>query len=377
MRSINEGEGRDARREPPRRALPTIAGLASLSALIPAVGGRSGSPEQILGLAAAAGFLWCAVVTARNPSIQAGVGMAVAVIALTYLAAELGIVLFTRAALAGGSPDVAAATSWAPVLLIAGWVLFDAGANLRAIVIAYYAALAAPEVVFGIVRGPAALVGTLNVTGPLLLASLAATVLLAEAARLRDQFAASRAAQHVMETMALTDPLTELPNRRSLMMELTREIALAARFGLPLAVIEFDLDNFKEINDVYGHQAGDRVLVAVASSTQRRLRATDFVGRLGGEEFLILAPGTALPEATRLADELRLSLHGRPMARDRAWVTASFGVTVYERGDTPETMFARADAALYSAKRGGRNRVEPAPARSAAAQAVEREGGRD
>ncbi|HEV2440307.1 MAG TPA: GGDEF domain-containing protein [bacterium] len=348
-----------------------------MSALIPAVGGRSGSPEQILGLAAAAGFLWCAVVTARNPSIQAGVGMAVAVIALTYLAAELGIVLFTRAALAGGSPDVAAATSWAPVLLIAGWVLFDAGANLRAIVIAYYAALAAPEVVFGIVRGPAALVGTLNVTGPLLLASLAATVLLAEAARLRDQFAASRAAQHVMETMALTDPLTELPNRRSLMMELTREIALAARFGLPLAVIEFDLDNFKEINDVYGHQAGDRVLVAVASSTQRRLRATDFVGRLGGEEFLILAPGTALPEATRLADELRLSLHGRPMARDRAWVTASFGVTVYERGDTPETMFARADAALYSAKRGGRNRVEPAPARSAAAQAVEREGGRD
>jgi diguanylate cyclase (GGDEF)-like protein len=160
--------------------------------------------------------------------------------------------------------------------------------------------------------------------------------------------------------MAHTDPLTELPNRRSLMAELTREAAVAARFGLPLAVIEFDLDHFKEINDVYGHQTGDQVLVAVTRQVQRRLRATDVVGRLGGEEFLILAPGNSAAEATRLAEELCHSLRERPMARDRAWVTGSFGVTVYEAGDTADAILARADAALYAAKRNGRNQVATA-----------------
>lgn len=369
------GDVRDAPLEPRWSGPSTILVLAGLSALIPVVQGRSGSPAQILGLAAAGGFLWCALFTVLHRSIRTGVGIAVAAIGFSYLAVQLGLMLFTRGVVAAGRPDLVAAASWAPVLLITGWVLFDTGAGLRAVAIAYYAALATPEIVFGIVRGPGALLGTLTLMGPIFLAGVAATVLLVEAARLREQLAASRTAQQVMETMALTDPLTELPNRRSLMTELARELALSARFGLPVAVIEFDLDNFKEINDVYGHQAGDRVLIAVASSVQRRLRATDVIGRLGGEEFLILAPGTALPEATRLADEFRLALHGRPMARDRAWVTASFGITVYEPGDTPEAMLARADAAMYAAKRGGRNRVEPAPAQGTAAPAVERERG--
>jgi diguanylate cyclase (GGDEF)-like protein len=360
---MNGEEGRNTGEARRRRAFLTILGLGGLTALLPMVQGRPGSSDGLLGLAVAAGLLWCALVTQRSRSIPPGVRLAVPTITLTYLAMQLGIQLLTRAGAPGERWHLAVAASWAPLVLVTAWLLFDTGTRLRALVLGYYAALLAPAVLFGIVRGPAALLGTLGVMGPLLLASVAATVLLVEMSRLREQYAASRTAQHGMELMAHTDPLTELRNRRSLMLELTREMAVAARFALPLAVIEFDLDHFKEINDVYGHQTGDRVLVAVARYTERRLRATDIVGRLGGEEFLILAPGTAMPDATRVAEELRSSLTERPMANDRAWVTASFGVTVYEPGDTPEAMLARADKALYAAKREGRNRVVAAPFR--------------
>ncbi|HLY21570.1 MAG TPA: GGDEF domain-containing protein [bacterium] len=247
--------------------------------------------------------------------------------------------------------------AWAPIVLITTWLLVEGAVCRRIAIITYYLAVVVPPAVLWTVRGPAAALATLGPTGALLLTSAAVSIVLAELARQREKSVESLAAQEVLERMAHTDALTELPNRRSLMAELNRETAVATRFGLPLAVIEFDLDHFKDVNDVYGHQTGDRVLVALARHVRRRLRATDVVGRMGGEEFLILAPGNSIAEAARLAEEICESLRERPMAGDRAWITASFGVAVYESGDTADAILVRADAALYEAKRGGGNRV--------------------
>jgi diguanylate cyclase (GGDEF)-like protein len=356
-RSLAMTEMRDGPPAQRRRLLPAILGLGALSALAQALSGYPRSPVQMLGLVAAAGYFWSTLIALRNRQIAAGLRIGVAAVSLTYLGIQLGTVLFSRAIVPGSGSRLEAAVSWAPLALITVWFLFDETPSRRVAVIAYYLAVAAPEVIFGLARGPAAMLAAVDVTGPLLLASVALTIVLAEMTRLHDKFAAARAAQDVLARMAHTDALTELPNRRSLMADLAREAAVADRFGLPLAVIEFDLDHFKEINDAYGHQTGDRVLVAVARHVQGRLRATDVLGRLGGEEFLILAPGNSVAEATHLAEELCQSLRERPMAGDRAWVTGSFGVTVHESGDTADVILARADAALYAAKRDGRNRV--------------------
>jgi len=349
-------EVRDAPEAQRPHVTPTVLGLAALSAL------AQGLNEHVLALrlftlAVAAGCLSGSFMALRGRRIGSGLKIGIAAASLVFLVIQLAIALLGRRIGSGAAWEVAVAAGWAPFPLIMMWLLFERAAHRRAAVSAYYVALVLPAVAFGIGRGPAAAPGALSLGASLVLAGAAATIVLAELTRLHETFAVSWAAREALERMAHTDPLTELPNRRSLMTDLTREAAVAARFGLALAVIEFDLDHFKEVNDVYGHQAGDQVLVAVARHVQRRLRATDVVGRLGGEEFLILAPGNTIAEATDLAEEICRSLHERPMAGDRGWVTGSFGVTAYEPGDTADAILARADAALYTAKRGGRNRV--------------------
>lgn len=345
----------DAQRQ---RLLPIVLGLGAVFVVVQVLTGQSRTP--VPALAVGAGYLWCALVAFRGGRSAEWLRIVVTVFAVAYLAIQLGLVLFAGSSAAGNGSDFAVVATWAPFALLGAWLLLDERVNRWGAVIAYYLALLLPEAAFVVRRGSETASSALHQMGPLVLASVVLTIVLAELTRLQGRFAASQAAQDVLERMAHTDPLTELPNRRSLMAELTREAAVAARFGLPLAVIEFDLDHFKEINDVYGHQTGDQVLVAVTRHVQRRLRATDVVGRLGGEEFLILAPGNSAAEATRLAEELCQSLRERPMARDRAWVTGSFGVTVYEPGDTGDAILARADAALYAAKRNGRNQVATA-----------------
>ncbi len=296
----------------------------------------------------------------RGRRISAGVRIGITAAIQTSLLIQLVFLLFARPPASGAGGEPAAVLAWAPVVLITTWFLVEEASDRRFAIAAYNLVAVIPAVALWVARGPAAARSAVGPTAVLVLTGATVTVVLAEIARLREKLAESRAGQDVLERMAHTDALTELPNRRSLMAELSREAAVAARFGLPLAVIEFDLDHFKEINDVYGHQTGDRVLAAVAGHVRRRLRATDIIGRLGGEEFLILAPGNSLAEATRLADEICRSLREHPMAGDRAWVTGSFGVTVYEHGDTADAILARADAGLYAAKRDGRNRVATA-----------------
>jgi diguanylate cyclase (GGDEF)-like protein len=136
------------------------------------------------------------------------------------------------------------------------------------------------------------------------------------------------------------------------------------RFGGSLAVVVADLDWFKDVNDRHGHPAGDTVLRAFAELLQQELRDVDLAGRWGGEEFLLVLPGTDLAGGAQVAERIRavfagrimLALDGTPIP-----VTASFGVAASPPARTSSELFAAADAAMYQAKRGGKNRVETAP----------------
>ena len=156
---------------------------------------------------------------------------------------------------------------------------------------------------------------------------------------------------------ARLDPLTRLANRKSFDERFAQEIERRAQSELPVSMMLWDLDNFKSINDSYGHRAGDRVLQSVATCFMSGLRAEDFVARIGGEEFVVLLTGLPYERSLRIAEELRqgvaaLRFHfrGTPVK-----VTVSCGLTELRKADAAAAAFDRADAALYRAKHAGKN----------------------
>lgn len=162
-----------------------------------------------------------------------------------------------------------------------------------------------------------------------------------------------------LEQQVRTDALTGLLNRRGLEADAQRELAASRRLQAPLAVVVLDLDHFKDLNDSYGHAAGDTALVAVSGLLAHCLRRSDLLARLGGEEFVAVLPARDGARAGLVAERLRSRLEalridyeGNVLA-----VTASFGVTVAAPRESWPELLLRADAALYEAKRGGRNRV--------------------
>lgn len=162
--------------------------------------------------------------------------------------------------------------------------------------------------------------------------------------------------------LEVVDPLTDVPNRRGFFHALAPWMALARRPGLPTALVVLDLDQFKRVNDGYGHPAGDAVLRHVVELCKRQLRDSDLVGRLVGVEFAILLPRTNLDEALLVAERIRAAIASSPVKSERAMIamTASFGVTVIRPEDSTVTLFQRADDALRAAKQAGRNRVSQA-----------------
>jgi diguanylate cyclase (GGDEF)-like protein len=163
----------------------------------------------------------------------------------------------------------------------------------------------------------------------------------------------------IAETRAATDALTGLPNQRACQDNVKRMLAHASRTVSSLSALLLDLDHFKQINDRYGHSAGDDVLAAVGQAITACLRASDFAGRFGGEEFLILLPDTDSQGALDAAEKVRAAIETIDVSQvDRA-VTASLGVAAYPtHALDSETLVRMADRALYAAKRAGRNRVE-------------------
>jgi diguanylate cyclase (GGDEF)-like protein/PAS domain S-box-containing protein len=163
-----------------------------------------------------------------------------------------------------------------------------------------------------------------------------------------------------LERLATLDPLTGIYNRRTFMSLATRDLSRCRREQQQLSLLVLDLDHFKQVNDTYGHAAGDAVLLHLANLMHAEVRQHDIIARAGGEEFFVSLGNTGLAAAELLAQRLCRSLAAGPVEHDgrRIEVTASIGVADCDpRRDTIETALQRADAALYEAKRRGRNRV--------------------
>jgi len=156
--------------------------------------------------------------------------------------------------------------------------------------------------------------------------------------------------------LTITDPLLKIYNRRYFTQKLKEEIERVKRTKAGFSLIMMDIDHFKTINDDFGHQIGDQVLLGLAETIKQRIRKTDIFARWGGEEFVILLPDTNLENAVHLAEELLINISSMEINGARR-ITASFGVTSYREGDTLDTITKRADDLMYEAKAVGRNCV--------------------
>jgi len=167
----------------------------------------------------------------------------------------------------------------------------------------------------------------------------------------------------IAQLRASTDALTGLPNQRAVQDTLKRMVAQATRTISPLAALLLDLDHFKQVNDLYGHDRGDEVLAAVGVALRNIVRDSDFVGRYGGEEFLVLLPATDQEGAVQLGQAIRHAIAAITLPNFEHPITASVGVALLPQdGGDSVTLFRSADRALYAAKRNGRDRLETASA---------------
>lgn len=180
--------------------------------------------------------------------------------------------------------------------------------------------------------------------------------LLALATRAAAALSAARG-QAEAAAAAFTDPVTGLANRRQLDLDLSDECAAARRYGRPLSLTLIDIDEFKRFNDTQGHPAGDAALRVVGGALASTVRRTDRAYRYGGDEFAILLPETSLERATRLADRVRDSVRASRLSAGRHRLSVSAGVADVAAACDPVDFLSRADAALYEAKRLGRDRV--------------------
>lgn len=236
-----------------------------------------------------------------------------------------------------------------------GW---SAGSALRRYLVTAMLLLAAAVLARGLLSVPALAPDAINP-----LAVQAAGIIALYLMMLSNAFGylllAREHAQGELARLEVVDPLTDVPNRRGFYSALTPWLALARRPGLPTALIILNLDQFKRVNDSYGHPAGDMVLKAMVDVCKKQLRDSDQMGRLGGAEFAILLPRTALEDASMVAERIRNAVAALPVKAEKAVIsmTASLGVTTIRAEDSTVSLFKRADEALQAAKQGGRNRV--------------------
>jgi len=161
----------------------------------------------------------------------------------------------------------------------------------------------------------------------------------------------------ILVNQATTDSLTGICNRRHFLELLQAEILEAKRYSRPLALIFFDIDHFKHINDTYGHEAGDSVLQKITCNVAKLIRQTDILARFGGEEFVILVHNNDVKTGRELAEKIRAHVEQQDFP-PKGKVTCSFGVAQFYADDTAETIIKRSDDAMYAAKQAGRNRVK-------------------
>ncbi len=232
-----------------------------------------------------------------------------------------------------------------------GWVMLMGMYGYRGIATAQHMG----EVSFLVVANPRIQAITyLLVSMCLIVISLGLVIMLKEQADARNR------------DMAMRDELTGLTNRRFLLESLHQNLALAQRAEQPLTVLMIDIDHFKRVNDTFGHLSGDLVLKKLASTLISRVRDQDIIGRLGGEEFLVILPDTATEGACQLAEDLRACIEATPFfGEDGTLIPVTISIGLYERKQRTrqrsDDMIGGADQALYRAKENGRNRVEVFP----------------
>lgn len=180
-----------------------------------------------------------------------------------------------------------------------------------------------------------------------------------EEGKLRQMTASLSARSLTLEHAALTDGLTGMHNRRYFDDALSEYLQEFQRINRPIGLMILDLDHFKQVNDTYGHDTGDEVLRTVAACLKDMTRYHDIVARLGGEEFAIVAPNMDIEVLSRFAERIRKAIASQPIAAGnvRLTVTTSVGLAVWDRRESMEDLYRRADACLYQAKRQGRNRI--------------------
>ena len=169
--------------------------------------------------------------------------------------------------------------------------------------------------------------------------------------------------QAELARLEVVDQLTDVPNRRGFYQALAPWMSLARRPGQPTALVILSLDQFKRVNDSYGHNAGDAALKAMVDTCRKQLRDSDLIGRLGGAEFAIQLPRTSLEDAKMVAERVRAAIEARPVKTERALInlTASMGVTTIRAEDSTVSLFKRADEALQVARLRGENQVAQPP----------------
>jgi diguanylate cyclase (GGDEF)-like protein/PAS domain S-box-containing protein len=162
-----------------------------------------------------------------------------------------------------------------------------------------------------------------------------------------------------LEKIALLDPLTQLGNRRYGDLNLTAKLNELERYGWPFGVLFMDIDYFKKVNDLYGHDVGDRILRIVAATIINGTRSSDIVSRWGGEEFMILLPHVDAKQLKDVAEKIRLLVEKSSISIEgkNVEVTVSIGATLVHKDDTIETLMKRVDVLMYKSKREGRNRL--------------------
>ena len=160
----------------------------------------------------------------------------------------------------------------------------------------------------------------------------------------------------LLEKLSITDELTKIYNRRKLDELLQSELNRCERFSHTFSVAILDIDHFKKINDTYGHQMGDKVLIEIADTLKTHMRKTDYVGRFGGEEFVIICPESDKNGIYKLMENIRKDIQNHDF-KGVGQVTASFGISILKEKDNIESLLKRADIALYQAKAAGRNKV--------------------
>ncbi|WP_281951385.1 sensor domain-containing diguanylate cyclase [Nitrosophilus kaiyonis] len=161
----------------------------------------------------------------------------------------------------------------------------------------------------------------------------------------------------IFENLSMIDPLTQVYNKRKFNNILEKEIERAKRYNEPLSLILFDIDNFKNINDKYGHLTGDIVLKSIIDSVKSNIRKIDILSRIGGDEFAIIVPNTNIENSINLARKLNSDIEKIKIKNIKEKISCSFGVAEYKKNENFTDFFKRADNALYKSKKEGKNRI--------------------